>query len=268
MKIQLIAATSPLVRTEDNTRNLTIEEFIVYCARVSNPSNQLNTNTAAQLLKYCIQHEHWSIFEQASLTFQIQTSRDISAQIIRHKSFSFQEFSQRYSISNSLESFDIRKQAVKNRQSSSDLLDISEENLKEVISHLQNSVDLYNKLISLGAAKECARKILPLCTQTTLYMTGSLRSWIHYLNLRCKQDTQLEHREIALAIKKIFSDLLPAISEALSWKETNIDLENLDEEENDPHLNAITWGARSTKTPLSEEFKNLTENAGKNIFKL
>lgn len=217
MKTQIVAITQPLVRTPDNTRFLDPEEFIVFCARVSNPSNQLNTLTSPKLLKYCITHEHWSIFEQASLTVEIQTSRDISAQIIRHRSFSFQEFSQRYSEVVALEPFNIRKQAEKNRQSSNEVLDLSEEEIKLIANHITGSMELYKGLIERGAARECARKVLPLCAQTTLYMTGTVRSWIHYLQIRCKEDTQLEHREIALSIRQSFVDIFPSIGEALEW---------------------------------------------------
>lgn len=217
MYTRIVALTQPFVRTEDNTRFLTAEEFIVYTARVSNPSNQLNVETADKLLKYCIKHEHWSVFEQCSLTVEIQTSRDISAQIIRHKTFAFQEFSQRYSVVTELESFDIRKQADKNRQSSSEILNLDGETINRVVKHLTDGVTLYNEIIEKGGARECARKILPLCTQTTLYMTGNIRSWIHYLSLRTKTDTQLEHRNIANEIKQSFVKLFPNISSALDW---------------------------------------------------
>lgn len=211
MYTEVIAMTQPLVRTEDNTRFLNLEEFIVFCARVSNPENQLNLETADKLIRYCIKHGHWSIFEQASITVAIQTSRDISAQIIRHRSFSFQEFSQRYSQPPGLESFDIRKQAEKNRQSSSDVIDLPEEDLEEIKNYLNNGLNLYKKYVEKGAAKESMRKILPLCTQTTLYMTGNIRSWIHYLSVRTREDTQLEHREIALSIQKSLESLCPVI---------------------------------------------------------
>jgi thymidylate synthase (FAD) len=217
MHTKVVAITQPFVRTEDNTRFLTAEEFIVYCARVSNPNNQLNLGTADKLLKYCIKHEHWSIFEQCSMTVEIQTSRDISAQIIRHKSFAFQEFSQRYSLVTELESFDIRKQADKNRQSSSEVLNLGGEMIHKIVKHLTDSVELYNDIIEKGGARESARKVLPLCTQTTLYMTGSVRSWLHYLSLRSKEDTQLEHRDIANSIKDSFIQLFPFISKAMEW---------------------------------------------------
>lgn len=232
MYTQLVATTQPLVRTEDNTRFLTAEEFLVYTARVSNPSNQLNLDTAPKLLKYCIDHEHWSIFEQASLTYEIQTSRDISAQIIRHRTFTFQEFSQRYSMITGLESFDIRKQAIKNRQSSSEVLNLSEKDIKKITKHITDGIELYNHIIRLGGAKESARKVLPLCTQTTLYMTGNIRSWIHYISLRSKEDTQQEHRDIALSIKKSFIEMFPSISEALGWEGENNNIPTVNSRKN------------------------------------
>ena len=222
MNVLLSAVTQPLIRTSDNVRDLTIDEFIVYCARVSNPNNQLNVLSASKLIKYCIEHEHWSIFEQASLTFEIQTSRDISTQIIRHKSFSFQEFSQRYSKVTSLEDFNIRKQAEKNRQSSSENIEMSEEENLEIKNHLLNSLYLYNKWVDKGAAKESMRKILPLCTQTTLYMTGNVRSWIHYIKVRATQETQEEHRIIAENIKEILIQVIPTIADALEWNKNEL----------------------------------------------
>lgn len=216
MKVSIKAITQPLVRTEDNTRFLTAEEFIVYCARVSNPNNQLNNETAPNLLRYCIKHEHWSIFEQASLTVEIQTSRDISAQIIRHRSFSFQEFSQRYSPVTGLESFVVRKQAEKNRQSSEEVLLLDDEDVEKVRNHLIESVKIYNELLQKGAARESARKLLPLCTQTTLYMSGNIRSWIHYIQVRSKSTTQKEHRDIAKNIINLFKEYFPVISECLN----------------------------------------------------
>jgi thymidylate synthase (FAD) len=217
MRTQVVAITQPYIRTEDNTRFLDTEEFIVYCARVSNPNNQLNVHTGTKLLEYCIKHEHWSIFEQASMTVEIETSRDISAQIIRHKSFCFQEFSQRYSEVMGYESFDVRKQAEKNRQSSVEVLDLTDEEINQIQQHLVNGDNLYKYLLKKGAAKESARKLLPLCSKTTLYMTGSIRSWIHYLTLRYKEDTQLEHRQIANSIRESFIHIFPIISRALKW---------------------------------------------------
>lgn len=152
------------------------------------------------------------------MTFEIKTSRAIAAQILRHRSFSFQEFSQRYSNITDFESFEIRKQAEKNRQSSTDLLDLNEENTEAIKQYLIAGATLYENLLQKGAAKECARMVLPQCTQTTMYMSGNVRSWVHYIDLRTKEDTQKEHREIAQAIKNIFVEIFPNISEALNWK--------------------------------------------------
>ncbi|NBO98642.1 MAG: FAD-dependent thymidylate synthase [Proteobacteria bacterium] len=213
MNVKLISLTQPVIEGI-----LSPEDLISYIARVSNPSNQMNTETAPRLLAYLIKHKHWSPFEQVSLTFQIVTSRAIAAQILRHRSFCFQEFSQRYSEVTDFESFQVRKQADKNRQSSADLMDLSEEDLANLKEYLVNGAALYDDLIKKGAAKECARMILPLCTQTTMYMTGNLRSWIHYVDLRSNEDTQLEHREIAIAIKDALISIFPNTSEALNWK--------------------------------------------------
>lgn len=213
MNVKLISLTQPVIEGI-----LSPEDLISYIARVSNPSNQMNTETAPRLLAYLIKHKHWSPFEQVSLTFQIVTSRAIAAQILRHRSFCFQEFSQRYSEVTDFESFQVRKQADKNRQSSADLMDLSEEDLANLKEYLVNGAALYDNLIKKGAAKECARMILPLCTQTTMYMTGNLRSWIHYVDLRSNEDTQLEHREIAIAIKDALISIFPNTSEALNWK--------------------------------------------------
>ena len=212
MKVNLIATTFPLIKGIN-----TAEELITYCARVSNPSNQLNIETAPKLLKYCINHGHWSVFEQVDLTFEIVTSRDISAQILRHKSFSFQEFSQRYSEVTKLEPFQLRKQAEKNRQSSAEDYILSEEEQAKISEFLNNSLDLYKYFLNKGVAKESIRKILPMCTETTLYMKGNARSWIHYIDLRTKIDTQKEHRDIALAIKDLFVQQFPNIAQALEW---------------------------------------------------
>lgn len=214
MKTKLISISNPLVTGINNA-----EELISYCARVSNPSNQLNLETAPKLLKYLIKHKHWSPFEMASATFEIKTSRAIAAQILRHRSFSFQEFSQRYSTATELERIELRKQGKTNRQVGDEPLSVSEHiELFDKIEKLQeDSIKLYNDLISKGVAKECARSILPLNTSTTLYMSGSIRSWIHYIDLRSNQDTQKEHREIAIELKNTFKDIFPNISEALEW---------------------------------------------------
>lgn len=226
MNVKLTAITQPLIKTEDESRYLTPEEYIVYCARVSNPSNQLNTATASKLLNYCIKHKHWSIYEQVDMTVEIQTSRAIAAQILRHKSASFQEFSQRYAVAQSFENVELRKQGKTNRQVGDEEFDplvkggVRGCHASEMIEdHIDQCVDLYNKLIGEGVAKECARMILPMCTQTTLYMKNNIRNWIFYIELRTSQDTQKEHRDVALEIKKIFVENFPEISVALGWKE-------------------------------------------------
>lgn len=191
------------------------EKQIIYCARVSNPGNQSNPEIS-NLISYCIKHEHWSIFEQAYMTIEIETSRAIASQILRHRSFTFQEFSTRYAqISvlggNWFEPIELRKQTSKNRQSSEE--ELKDEELDSAIAeHLNNSCQLYAKLISKGVAKECARFVLPMATKTRLYMSGSIRSWIHYLLLRTKSETQKEHQEIASAIAYIFAEKLPIIA--------------------------------------------------------
>ncbi len=212
MNAKLISISKPLV--EGIT---TAEELISYCARVSNPSNQLNVETAPKLLKYLINHKHFSPYEMVSFTVEISTSRAIAAQILRHRSFSFQEFSQRYAHTTGLQNIEWRLQGKTNRQVGEELFEISSE-LQEDISNIQNkSIELYETLVKTGVAKECARMILPLNTSTTLYMTGTVRSWMHYLELRTKEDTQKEHRNIAEQIKKIFIKEFPATSCALNW---------------------------------------------------
>jgi thymidylate synthase (FAD) len=192
------------------------ENLIVKMARVSNPANEDNVATAPKLLRYLIDHQHWSPFEMCSLCVKIDTERDISAQILRHRSFSFQEFSTRYAEAQPLTIPDLRKQDLKNRQNSTDDLDIYISNYYELQIHdLYAKVeDLYDQMIADGLAKECARRILPLSTQTTLYMHGTLRSWIHYINVRTDPGTQLEHRLIAEDCKQIFIAQFPTIGEA------------------------------------------------------
>ena len=211
MNVKLVSLTQP----HDDSMNC--EDLIAYCARVSNPSNQNNTATAPKLLKYLIKHKHWSPFEMASMTLEIKTSRAIAAQILRHRSFSFQEFSQRYSVAQDLEEVQLRKQAEKNRQSSTDEF-TNGLFLAKVREHLGRSVSLYNQAIKLGVAKESARLLLPLTTETTMYMSGTIRSWVHYIDLRSQEDTQKEHRDIANACKDIFVEHFPNISLALDWK--------------------------------------------------
>ena len=197
------------------------EQTMAYIARVSNPSNQDNEKYAG-LLKYCIKHNHWSVFEQSSMTLEIETTRAIAAQILRHRSFTFQEFSQRYAASTALGDIDLpelRKQDLKNRQNSTDDLDpeMVEKFEKQMITLFSSAKSLYEQMLSQGVAKECARMVLPLCTPTRIYMTGSCRSWIHYINLRSAHGTQKEHMEIAEACRKVFTEQFPSVSEALEW---------------------------------------------------
>jgi thymidylate synthase (FAD) len=211
---KVVAVTQPLV--EKDGVKLTAEEFIVYAARVSNPSNQLNTETAGKLLKYCITHGHWSIFEQSSMTVEIKTSRAISAQILRHRSFCFQEFSQRYAVSTEFEDIELRTQDPKNRQASGETIDDLEMD-EAVREHVWRSNKLYSYLLSKGASKETARMVLPLCTQTTLYMTGSVRSWIHCFDQRCASGIQKEHRLLALKIRdECFKQHFPIIHDLIT----------------------------------------------------
>ena len=212
MNVKLISVTKPEVEGIDNA-----EDIIAYCARVSNPTNQMNTETAPRLLRFLIKHKHWSPFELANMCVEIQTSRAIAAQILRHRSFSFQEFSQRYSKATEMEPLELRAPAEKNRQSSSEIVQDEYFN-KMAAAFLEGSKQMYDQLIAAGVAKECARMILPLNTQTTMYMNGSIRSWIHYIDLRTEENTQKEHREIAEAVKAVFIENFPTVSEALEWK--------------------------------------------------
>ena len=197
------------------------EETMGYIARVSNPKNQENPNVSG-LLGYCIKHQHWSVFEQAHMSLEVETTRAIAAQVLRHRSFTFQEFSQRYANTNLLGAIpvpDLRRQDLKNRQNSID--DIPEKQTsflqKEIAAYFAEGIDLYNELIREGVAKECARMVLPLATPTKIYMTGSVRSWIHYIELRSAHGTQKEHMDIANACKTIFTEQFPTVSEALQW---------------------------------------------------
>jgi thymidylate synthase (FAD) len=198
------------------------EKTMAYVARVSNPSNQDNENYAG-LLRYCIQHNHWSVFEQAHMSLEIETSRGIAAQILRHRSFTFQEFSQRYADTNLLASEiplpELRRQDTKNRQNSTD--DLEEEKviaMNKMIRDLFNDAqDTYNFLLEQGVAKECARFVLPLATPTRIYMTGSCRSWIHYINLRSAHGTQKEHMVIAEQCREIFKEQFPTVAKAMEW---------------------------------------------------
>ena len=198
------------------------EKHMAYCARVSNPNNQENENYAG-LLRYCIKHQHWSIFEQAFMTLEINTTRGLAAQILRHRSFTFQEFSQRYADTNLLDATiplpDLRRQDTKNRQNSID--DIPETQTKflqeRIRQYFNEGMDLYNELLREGIAKECARFVLPLATPTRIYMSGSVRSWVHYIELRSGHGTQKEHMDIANACKSIFTEQFPTVAEALEW---------------------------------------------------
>jgi thymidylate synthase (FAD) len=197
------------------------EQTMAYIARVSNPSNQDNEKYAG-LLRYCIKHNHWSVFEQSSMSLEIETTRAIAAQILRHRSFTFQEFSQRYAASTDLgkiELPELRRQDTKNRQNSTD--DLDDDLVEKLNRHMETvftaSTNLYIQMLEAGVAKECARMVLPLATPTRIYMTGSCRSWIHYINLRSSHGTQKEHMDIAEACKKVFTEQFPAVSEALEW---------------------------------------------------
>lgn len=198
------------------------EKTMAYVARVSNPSNQ-NSDNYSGLLKYCIKHNHWSVFEQSFMTLEIETNRGIAAQILRHRSFTFQEFSQRYADTNLLTDHipvpDLRRQDTKNRQNSiDDFGDYVKLGLQGEIQHHFNAASaLYKRLLEAGVAKECARFVLPLATPTRIYMTGSCRSWVHYINLRSANGTQKEHMDVALACKEVFKEQFPSVSEALEW---------------------------------------------------
>jgi len=198
------------------------EKTMAYVARVSNPNNQDNENYSG-LLKYCIKHNHWSVFEQSFMTLEIETTRGLAAQILRHRSFTYQEFSQRYAdsslLSDKISLPQLRKQDLKNRQNSTDDLDpyIVQQLEVKMQAHFSAGMKLYKEMLENGVAKECARFVLPLATPTRLYMTGSCRSWVHYINLRSAHGTQKEHMEIAEGCRKVFTEQFPAVSEALEW---------------------------------------------------
>ena len=198
------------------------EKTMGYVARVSNPSNQENPKVAG-LLKYCVNHQHWSVFEQSFMTLEIETTRGLAAQILRHRSFTYQEFSQRYADSSLLGETiplpELRRQDTKNRQNSIDDVDPFTIQKYQILmqEHFKQGMDLYQKMLNDGIAKECARFVLPLATPTRLYMSGSCRSWIHYITLRSANGTQKEHMDIAEACKKIFIEQFPTVAEALEW---------------------------------------------------
>ena len=198
------------------------EQTMAYVARVSNPKNQENPNYA-KLLGYCIKHNHWSVFEQAFMTLEIETTRGLAAQILRHRSFTYQEWSQRYAdssmLAESIPMFDLRRQDTKNRQNSIDDIDdfVKQEYEIKIRRHFDEAMVLYQSMLDSGIAKECARFVLPLATPTRMYMSGSVRSWIHYITLRSANGTQKEHMEIAEECKKIFVEQFPTCAEALEW---------------------------------------------------
>jgi|TARA_Y100000287_G_scaffold150837_1_gene126322 thymidylate synthase (FAD) len=198
------------------------EKMMAYVARVSNPNNQENPNYA-KLLGYCIKHNHWSVFEQAFMTLEIETTRGLAAQVLRHRSFTYQEFSQRYAdsslLADQIPMFDLRRQDTKNRQNSIDDIDdfVKQEYEIKIRRHFDEAMVLYQSMLDMGIAKECARFVLPLATPTRMYMSGSVRSWIHYITLRSANGTQKEHMDIAEACKKIFVEQFPTCAEALEW---------------------------------------------------
>lgn len=218
MNVRLIAITQPAIIKDDTNTPMSAEELIVYAARVSNPSNQMNTETGPRLLAYCIRNRHWSIFETACMTIEIKTSRAIAAQILRHRSFTFQEFSQRYAAASSYEFPQFRMRGSTNRQGSTE--QVADKDIEQSgLDSISIAFDVYNEMLKRGVAPESARMVLPLCTSTTLYMTGSVRSWIHYLEQRTSLHAQKEHRDVALEIRKIFKSNFPATSSALEQLE-------------------------------------------------
>lgn len=198
------------------------EKMMGYVARVSNPSNQENPKVAG-LLKYCVKHQHWSVFEQSFMTLEIETTRGLAAQILRHRSFTFQEFSQRYADSSMLADtiplFDLRRQDTKNRQNSiDDINPHTRQNFEiKIQKHFDDAMQLYQEMLAAGIAKECSRFVLPLAVPTRIYMSGSCRSWIHYIDLRSAHGTQKEHMDIAEACKNVFMEQFPTVAEALEW---------------------------------------------------
>jgi len=210
MKVSLVTATPDA------------EKLMAYVARVSNPNNQENPNYAG-LLGYCIKHGHWSVFEQAHMTLEIETTRGLAAQILRHRSFTYQEFSQRYAstnlLSDQIELPELRRQDTKNRQNSIDDLDpeVVEKLNRQMVTLFSSASSLYTQMLEAGVAKECARFVLPLACPTKLYMTGSVRSWYHYIELRSANGTQKEHMDIALECKRIFKEQFPTVAEAAGW---------------------------------------------------
>ncbi len=217
--VKLIATTTGAGELEGKSP----QDVISYVARVSNPANQENYRTSGGLLRYCIEHAHWSIFETVSVTMEINTNRGIAAQVLRHRSFTFQEFSQRYADTKLLDQTipipDLRRQDTKNRQNS--LSDLPPGVVKtygdKISKHFDDAMYLYNNLLDSGVAKESARFVLPLATPTRIYMTGTCRSWIHYINLRTANGTQQEHMDIAEQCREVFTTVFPDVAEALGW---------------------------------------------------
>ena len=198
------------------------EKMMGYVARVSNPKNQDNPNVSG-LLGYCIKHGHWSVFEQAYMTLEISTTRGLAAQILRHRSFTYQEFSQRYADSSMLAKEvplpELRRQDTKNRQNSIDDVDqfVKQDFELKMQRHFVDGMKLYKEMLDAGIAKECARFVLPLATPTRIYMTGSVRSWVHYIDLRSAHGTQKEHMAVAEGVRSIFKEQFPTVAEALDW---------------------------------------------------
>ena len=197
------------------------EQTMGYVARVSNPKNQDNPNVSG-LLSYCIKHGHWSVFEQAHMTLEIETTRGLAAQILRHRSFTYQEFSQRYADSTQLGTIPLpalRRQDTKNRQNSTDDLEppLKTKYYARMLKHFEEATNIYEEMLEDGVAKECSSFVLPLATPTKLYMTGSVRSWVHYIELRSGHGTQKEHMDIANECKRIFTEQFPVVAKALEW---------------------------------------------------
>lgn len=215
MSVRLIGITKP----EIPEKELSPEEFVVYTARVSSPSNQLNTATSDRLIRYLVEHKHWSPFEMVDLVFEVQTTRGIAPQVLRHKSLNFQEFSLRYAKAPEIKVVEARAQDTKNRQLSHDSLS---QEIKDWFRDTQldlnaRAMRAYEEALDRGVAKECARFLLPMSTATTMYVKGSLRSIIHYCEVRCDEGTQSEHRDIALAVRKLTGERFPNIAKALGW---------------------------------------------------
>ena len=225
MKVSLNCVTQPILEREHGANEsnfghqMKAEEYMIYCARVSSPDNRLNHETAPKLLKYLLDAGHWSPFEMISIGFEIETSRAIAQQILRHRSFSFQEFSQRYAKVEAMEPVELRYQALKNRQSSTEVFDDKDVLNEAVADHIAKGVELYGNLIANGIAKESARFILLLTTQTTIVMHGTLRSWIHFLNQRCDPHAQKEIQLIAFEIRGQLARVCPWTAAALNWGE-------------------------------------------------